>query len=125
MFGAPYLALAVPGLFMNAIEWWSWDLNTVLAGLCAKATLELDAQTFLSNTYLFFYSVACLWARGAATGGRKRAGSEETKRSGDVRESDCRSISRCRARCGCGFQSQRRRGIFGVFQGRRRRRQAE
>ena len=61
------LALAVPGLFMNAIEWWSWDLNTVLAGLCAKATLELDAQTFLSNTYLFFYSVACLWARGAAT----------------------------------------------------------
>ena len=62
-----YLALAVPGLFMNAIEWWSWDLNTVLAGLCANATLELDAQTFLSNTYLFFYSVACLWARGAAT----------------------------------------------------------
>ncbi len=62
-----YLALAVPGLFVNAIEWWSWDLNTVLAGLCANATLELDAQTFLSNTYLFFYSVACLWARGAAT----------------------------------------------------------
>ena len=62
-----YLKLAVPGLFMSAIEWWSWDLNTVLAGLCANATLELDAQTFLSNTYFFFYSVACLWARGAST----------------------------------------------------------
>ena len=62
-----YLKLAVPGLFMQAIEWWSWDFNTIIAGMCDKATLELASQAFLSNTYFFFYSWACVWSRGAST----------------------------------------------------------
>lgn len=62
-----FLRLAVPGLFMSAIEWWSWDFNSVLASMCANATLELATQAFLANTYFFFYSWACVWARGAST----------------------------------------------------------
>jgi len=62
-----YLSLAVPGLAMSAIEWWSWDVNSLIAGMCADATMELESQTLLSNTYFVFYSIACVWQRGASS----------------------------------------------------------
>lgn len=80
-----YLRLAIPGMGMQCIEWWSWDFNTALAGLCADPTLELDAQAFLSNTYFFFYSWACVWSRGASTSVGNAVGAGENARRGDAR----------------------------------------
>ena len=74
-----YLRLAIPGMGMQCIEWWSWDFNTALAGLCADPTLELDAQAFLSNTYFFFYSWACVWSRGASTSVGNAVGAGKTR----------------------------------------------
>ena len=74
-----YLRLAIPGMAMQCIEWWSWDFNTALAGLCADPTIELDAQAFLSNTYFFFYSWACVWSRGASTSVGNAVGAGKTR----------------------------------------------
>jgi MATE family multidrug resistance protein len=74
-----YLRLAIPGMGMQCIEWWSWDFNTALAGLCANPTLELDAQAFLSNAYFFFYSWACVWSRGASTSVGNAVGAGNTR----------------------------------------------
>ena len=62
-----FLALALPALALNFVEWVAWDVMAFLAGMCANATLELDAMTLVQNAYFWFYSLACVWQRGASS----------------------------------------------------------
>ena len=62
-----YLALAVPAMVMVIIEWWSWDIVNVLAGLCPDPKTTLAVNALLGNVISLAYCVPCGLQAGTQT----------------------------------------------------------
>jgi MATE family multidrug resistance protein len=51
----PFMSLGIPGMLMMIMEWWAYEIMTLLAGILTKQPISVSAHAVVMNISGFFY----------------------------------------------------------------------